>query len=71
MIAALGNSKEYTLKQYLLFAEKLRSKSKVSFFSFSYKRCSIGYFYDFSGSNMQLDVTSTNAGKYTTLRVND
>lgn len=28
MIAALGNSKEYTLKQYLLFAEKLQEKSK-------------------------------------------
>jgi len=71
MIAALGNSKEYTLKQYLLFAEKLRSKSKVSFFFFSYKQCSIGYFYGLSGPNMQLNVTSTNAGKYTTLRVND
>ncbi|KAG1366673.1 hypothetical protein COCNU_13G004630 [Cocos nucifera] len=28
MMAALGNSKEYTLKQYLAFAEKLQSKAK-------------------------------------------
>lgn len=29
MVAALGNAKEYTLKQYLAFAEKLQTKSKV------------------------------------------
>lgn len=29
MVAALGNSKDYSLKQYLLFVEKLQSKSKV------------------------------------------
>ncbi|KAK9065669.1 hypothetical protein SSX86_015070 [Deinandra increscens subsp. villosa] len=28
MVAALGNSKEYTLKQYLLFVEKLQAKAK-------------------------------------------
>uniref|UniRef100_A0A0E0D618 HhH-GPD domain-containing protein n=1 Tax=Oryza meridionalis TaxID=40149 RepID=A0A0E0D618_9ORYZ len=28
MVAALGNAKEYTLKQYLTFAEKLQTKSK-------------------------------------------
>jgi hypothetical protein len=28
MVAALGNAKEYTLKQYLAFAEKLQTKSK-------------------------------------------
>ncbi|GMI89669.1 hypothetical protein like AT3G12210 [Hibiscus trionum] len=28
MVAALGNSKDYSLKQYLLFVEKLQSKSK-------------------------------------------
>uniref|UniRef100_A0ACD5W9R2 Uncharacterized protein n=1 Tax=Avena sativa TaxID=4498 RepID=A0ACD5W9R2_AVESA len=28
MIAALGNAKEYTLKQYLAFAEKLQAKAK-------------------------------------------
>ncbi|XP_072992607.1 uncharacterized protein [Typha latifolia] len=28
MIAAMGNAKEYTLKRYLVFAEKLRSKAK-------------------------------------------
>lgn len=32
MIAALGNLKEYTLKQYLLFAEKLQRKSTVGLF---------------------------------------
>lgn len=31
MEAVLGNSKEYTLKQYLLFVDKLQTKSKVSF----------------------------------------
>lgn len=30
MVAALGNSKDYSLKQYLLFADKLQSKAKVS-----------------------------------------
>ncbi|KAL8096288.1 hypothetical protein AgCh_037304 [Apium graveolens] len=30
MEAALGNSKDYTLKQYLVFVEKLQEKSKVS-----------------------------------------
>jgi hypothetical protein len=29
MVAALGNAKEYTLKQYLVFAEKLQAKAKV------------------------------------------
>lgn len=28
MVAALGNSKDYTLKQYLLFTEKLQAKAK-------------------------------------------
>ncbi|GJU27407.1 hypothetical protein Tco_1166028 [Tanacetum coccineum] len=28
MVAALGNSKEYTLKQYLVFVDKLQAKSK-------------------------------------------
>uniref|UniRef100_A0ACD5X822 Uncharacterized protein n=1 Tax=Avena sativa TaxID=4498 RepID=A0ACD5X822_AVESA len=28
MVAALGNAKEYTLKQYLAFAEKLQAKAK-------------------------------------------
>lgn len=28
MVAALGSSKEYTLKQYLVFAEKLQNKAK-------------------------------------------
>ena len=27
--AALGSSKEYTLKHYLLFAEKIKSKASV------------------------------------------
>lgn len=30
MEAALGNSKDYTAKQYLLFANKLQAKAKVS-----------------------------------------
>lgn len=30
MAAALGNSKDYSLKQYLLFADKLQTKAKVS-----------------------------------------
>lgn len=30
MVAALGHSKDYSLKQYLLFAEKLQAKAKVS-----------------------------------------
>ena len=30
MVAALGNSKDYSLKQYLLFANKLQTKAKVS-----------------------------------------
>lgn len=30
MVAVLGNSKEYTLKQYLVFAERLQAKAKVS-----------------------------------------
>jgi hypothetical protein len=29
MVAALGNAKEYTLMQYLAFAEKLQAKAKV------------------------------------------
>lgn len=29
MVAALGNAKEYTLKQYLAFADKLQAKAKV------------------------------------------
>lgn len=29
MVAALGNSKDYTLKQYLVFVNKLQDKSKV------------------------------------------
>jgi hypothetical protein len=29
MEAALGNSKDYSLKQYLLFADKLQTKAKV------------------------------------------
>ncbi|MCI43356.1 hypothetical protein A2U01_0064593, partial [Trifolium medium] len=28
MQAALGNSKDYTLKQYLIFANKLQEKAK-------------------------------------------
>ncbi|KAJ0553794.1 hypothetical protein HanOQP8_Chr08g0289421 [Helianthus annuus] len=28
MVAALGNSKDYTLKQYLLFVDKLQDKAK-------------------------------------------
>jgi len=28
MVAALGNAKEYTLKQYLAFADKLQAKAK-------------------------------------------
>jgi hypothetical protein len=35
MVAALGNAKEYTLKQYLAFAEKLQAKSKVCVFEFT------------------------------------
>ncbi|KAK4571812.1 hypothetical protein RGQ29_030281 [Quercus rubra] len=31
MVAALGNSKDYSLKQYLLFANKLQTKAKMSF----------------------------------------
>lgn len=31
MEAALGNSKDYSLKQYLKFADKLQSKAKVLF----------------------------------------
>lgn len=35
MVAALGNSKDYTLKQYLVFADKLQNKARVCFiFSF-------------------------------------
>ncbi|KAF5746751.1 hypothetical protein HS088_TW06G00925 [Tripterygium wilfordii] len=34
MVAALGHSKDYTLKQYLLFVDKLQTKAKVSFFFF-------------------------------------
>lgn len=30
MEAALGNAKDYSLKQYLLFADKLQTKAKVS-----------------------------------------
>lgn len=30
MEAALGNSKDYTLKQYLIFVNKLQKKAKVS-----------------------------------------
>ena len=29
MVAALANAKEYTLKQYLAFADKLQAKAKV------------------------------------------
>jgi hypothetical protein len=29
MVTALGNAKEYTLKQYLAFADKLQAKAKV------------------------------------------
>ncbi|KAF3950980.1 hypothetical protein CMV_023322 [Castanea mollissima] len=29
-VAALGNSKDYSLKQYLLFANKLQTKAKES-----------------------------------------
>jgi hypothetical protein len=32
MQAALGNSKDYTLKQYLIFANKLQEKAKVLLF---------------------------------------
>uniref|UniRef100_A0A0A9EW80 Uncharacterized protein n=1 Tax=Arundo donax TaxID=35708 RepID=A0A0A9EW80_ARUDO len=28
MVASLGNAKEYTLKQYLAFADKLQTKAK-------------------------------------------
>ncbi|KAL6998532.1 hypothetical protein U1Q18_008661 [Sarracenia purpurea var. burkii] len=28
MVAALGNSKNYTLKQYLVFVDKLQAKAK-------------------------------------------
>lgn len=31
MVAAIGSSKDYTLKQYLIFAEKLQTKAKVRF----------------------------------------
>lgn len=31
MVAALGNSKDYTLKQYLVFVDKLQAKAKVRF----------------------------------------
>lgn len=30
MGAALGHSKDYSLRQYLLFADKLQAKAKVS-----------------------------------------
>lgn len=30
MVAAIGNSKDYTLKQYLVLVDKLQAKSKVS-----------------------------------------
>lgn len=37
MGAALGHSKDYSLKQYLLFADKLQAKAKVSdIFFFKY-----------------------------------
>ncbi|XP_077233928.1 DNA binding protein isoform X2 [Tasmannia lanceolata] len=29
MVAAIGNSKEYTLKQYIIFSEKLQKKAKL------------------------------------------
>lgn len=31
MVAALGNAKDYTLKQYLVFVDKLQAKAKVRF----------------------------------------
>ena len=34
MVAAIGSSKDYTLKQYLVFVDKLQAKAKVGFFSF-------------------------------------
>lgn len=30
LLATLGNAKEYTLKQYLSFADKLQKKAKVT-----------------------------------------
>lgn len=33
MIAALGNAKQYSVKQYLALAEKLQSKAKVNIFN--------------------------------------
>lgn len=34
MEAAIGNSKDYSLKQYLFFASKLQTKAEVSDFFF-------------------------------------
>ncbi|XP_059635066.1 uncharacterized protein LOC132277269 isoform X2 [Cornus florida] len=31
MLAALGNSKDYTLKQYLVFVDKLQAKAKLAY----------------------------------------
>lgn len=39
MEASLGNCKDYSLKQYLLFADKLQAKAKVSdIFGFFFHR---------------------------------
>lgn len=39
MEAALGSSKDYTLKQYLVFANKLQEKAKVLlFYTFYFER---------------------------------
>jgi hypothetical protein len=34
LMAAMGRAKEYTLKQYIPFAEKLQKKAKVQWFYF-------------------------------------
>lgn len=36
VVAALGNSKEYALKQYLVFAQRLQAKAKASLLRFDY-----------------------------------
>lgn len=45
MEAALGNCKDYSLKQYLLFADKLQKKAKVShtLISYHYKLLSLSF----------------------------
>lgn len=43
MEAALGNCKDYSLKQYLLFADKLQKKAKVSHTHDHYKLLSLSF----------------------------